>query len=374
MGIGKPPLEDMGVNREFWRNKRVLITGHTGFKGSWLCLWLHDLGANVTGYSLPPPTEPSLFEAAALASNMTSVIGDVRDSAQVLNTISKYEPDIIFHMAAQSLVRRSYQDPTETYGTNIMGTVNVLEAVRLSRTVKAVIVVTSDKCYENRESCSVFREDQPLGGHDPYSSSKACAELVTAAYRSSFFSAAPNEPVSPRLATVRAGNAIGGGDWGEDRLVPDIVRAFTAGKPTLIRSPDSTRPWQHVLDPLCGYLTLAERLCGQDGPDFCESWNFGPDDADSKPVSWIADQLARLWGNGAFWETDTRPQAHEAQHLSLDSSKARNRLAWSPKLSVSEAVAWTCQWYRAHHEGENVAECCRDQIASFEQRTAARSR
>jgi len=370
VGIGKPSLEDMGVNRDFWRNKKVLVTGHTGFKGSWLCLWLQTLGAQVTGYSLPPPTEPSLFEAATVARAMTSVIGDVRDFPPFLDTISKHEPEVVFHMAAQSLVRRSYRDPAETYSTNIMGTVNVLEAVRLSHTVKAAIIVTSDKCYENVESCRAFREDAPLGGHDPYSSSKACAELVTAAYRSSYFSPASNEPVSPRLATVRSGNVIGGGDWGEDRLVPDIVRAFTAGKPTLIRNPDSTRPWQHVLDPLCGYLILAERLCGRDGLNFSESWNFGPDDADSKPVSWIADQFARLWGDGALWYTDTRPHPHEAQHLSLDSSKARNRLAWSPNLSVLEAVEWTCQWYRAHHTGENMAECCHDQIVSFEHRTS----
>ncbi|MEW6533349.1 MAG: CDP-glucose 4,6-dehydratase [Thermodesulfobacteriota bacterium] len=352
------------ADHDFWKNKRVLVSGHTGFKGGWLCLWLQKLGAQVVGYSLPPPTEPSLFEAATVARAMTSVIGDVRNFAPILDTISKHEPEVVIHMAAQSLVRRSYRDPVETYGTNIMGTVNVLEAVRLSETAKVVIIVTSDKCYENAESTCAYGEDAPLGGHDPYSSSKACAELVTAAYRSSFFSRSGDTPVAPLIATVRAGNVIGGGDWSEDRLIPDIMKAFLAGAAPLIRNPSAVRPWQHVLDALRGYLLLAEHLW-EKGSEYAQAWNFGPNPVDARSVEWVADQLADMWGDGARWEADRRLHPYEAQNLILDSTKAGELLGWRSKLTLPEALAWTCSWFKSYGDNASMRARCEADISAF---------
>lgn len=335
------------MNPEFWRGKRVFLTGHTGFKGSWLSLWLQSLGADLTAYSLAPPTTPSLFEVARVSEGMHSIVGDIRDFPNLAAAMRAARPEIVFHMAAQSLVRHSYSNPVETYSTNVMGTVHLLEAVREAGGVRAAVIVTSDKCYENREWVWSYRENEPLGGYDPYSSSKGCAELVTAAYRSSFFT--PADQLKPAVASVRAGNAIGGGDWAPDRLVPDIITAFLEKRAVTIRNPNAIRPWQHVLEPLRGYLILAERLWS-DGSDFAEAWNFGPNDDDVKPVQWIADRLADAWGDGASWSLDSGSHPHEAGHLRLNISKARSRLGWRPWWSLSTAldhiVAWYCE-YRA---------------------------
>ena len=350
------------MSRSFWKGKRVLITGHTGFKGGWLAIWLDKLGADVTGYALQPPTQPSLFEAAGLADRVRSEIADIRDLDRLQGVIQDARPEIIFHMAAQALVRRSYTDPVETFGSNVMGTVNLLEAARNSADARVVVNVTSDKCYENQDRDEGYREDEPMGGYDPYSSSKGCAELVTSAYRRSFCSKAG----SPALASVRAGNVIGGGDWAEDRLVPDLVRSFVADEVVPIRNPAAIRPWQHVLDPLSGYLLLAERLFG-DGDAFAEGWNFGPDENDAKPVEWLADKVCELWGPNAKWSLDgTADQPHEAKLLRLNTDKARERLGWRPRLELGQALEWTIDWYRAHERGDDVYALTRSQIEAFE--------
>lgn len=328
------------IDTSFWKDRRVFLTGHTGFKGSWLALWLAQLGAKVDGYALAPETRPNLFDAANVAAVMQSQIGDVRDAAKLADAIQAARPDVVFHLAAQSLVRTSYAKPRETFETNVLGTVNVLEAVRHCDTVRAVVVVTSDKCYENLERDHAYREGDALGGHDPYSASKACAELVTGAYRRSFFAA-----TRTGIASARAGNVIGGGDWAADRLLPDLVRAFGAGRAAQIRNPGAVRPWQHVLDPLAGYLILAERLCA--APEtFAQAWNFGPDSGDVLPVREVADRMVALWGDGAAWAPDTAPQPHEARLLMLDAAKAREKLGWHPRLPVHEALEWTVRWYR----------------------------
>ena len=291
------------VDKSFWVGKVVLLTGHTGFKGSWLSLWLQSMGANVIGYALPPPTNPSLFISANVANDMTSIAGDMRDFPALLSVVEKYQPEIIIHMAAQSLVRHSYANPVETYSTNVMGTVHLLEAARQADSVRAIINVTSDKCYENREWIWGYRENEAMGGYDPYSNSKGCAELVAAAYRNSYFNPASFADHGVGLASARAGNVIGGGDWAEDRLIPDIMRAITQNKPASIRNPHAIRPWQHVLEPLSGYLMLAEKLW-KNGAAFGEAWNFGPNDEDAKPVQWIVEQLTKSWGEGASWVLD----------------------------------------------------------------------
>lgn len=325
---------------EFWPGRRVFVTGHTGFKGGWLATWLHRMGADVTGYALAPATTPNLFEAAGVGRRIRSVLGDVRDAEALRGALHASRAEIVFHLAAQPLVRASYVDPAGTYATNVMGTVHLLEAVRTAGTVRAAVIVTSDKCYDNREEPRPFREGDRLGGRDPYSNSKACAELVTGAYRASFFSQAD----AAGVATVRAGNVIGGGDWADDRLVPDVLRAFAQGEPAVIRHPSAIRPWQHVLDPLCGYLLLAERLaCRSIAGD---AWNFGPDDADARSVECVADGLASRWGNGASWTIDPRTQPHEAMMLRLDSSRARAELGWKPRLSLETALDWTIDWHR----------------------------
>ena len=428
----------------FWKDKRVLVTGHTGFKGGWLCLWLQQMGVKVVGYSLDPPSSPSLFELAKVSEGMISLHGDVRDLPKLMATMQEHQPEIVIHMAAQSLVRYSYANPVETYATNVMGTVNVLEAVRHAGGTRAALIVTSDKCYENRERAQGYREDEPMGGYDPYSSSKGCAELVTAAYRNSYFkepldehpkkdvpspfmggeaetgkgpvdlfpaererglSAHPGqkrkdggelhqgfEPSHPHpnpppsrgrelnqgflnksgapqrtvaIASARAGNVIGGGDWAEDRLVPDIVRAFMQRQPVTIRCPDAVRPWQFVLEPLRGYLQLIELLWEQGGR-YAEAWNFGPDEDDAKPVSWIADHLVTLWGEGARWTRDGSVQPHEAAYLKLDCAKAKTRLDWHPKLSLSPALEWTVAWYQAHQKKTDMRRFTLEQIARYQ--------
>ncbi len=343
----------------FWRGRRTLITGNTGFKGSWLSLWLRELGAKVVGYSLPPPTSPSLFERARLAELFEWTEADVRDLARAKEAFARWKPEVVFHMAAQSLVRASYERPVETFETNITGTVNILEAARVGG-VRAVLIVTSDKCYENRDWVWPYRESDQLGGHDPYSTSKACAELVTASYRRSLLGS-----TGPAVASVRAGNVIGGGDWAQDRLVPDVVAALRSRKPALIRNPYSTRPWQHVLEPLQGYLLLAERLCSQ--RDFAEAWNFGPNADSVQPVSVIADELCQAWGNGASWTQDLSVHPHEARMLTLDSAKARARLGWTPHLDYRQALRWTVDWHKEVFDGSDPRDQTLHQIRSYQE-------
>lgn len=349
----------MEVNPDFWRNKRVFLTGHTGFKGSWLSLWLQSMDTQVVGYALAPPTNPSLFEIAGVGSGMTSIIGDIRDLTRLREVFAEYRPEIVIHMAAQPLVRYSYAEPVETYSTNVMGTVNLLEAARNTASVRAVVNVTTDKCYENREWLWGCRENEAMGGFDPYSSSKGCAELVTAAYRRSFF-----EPAGIALASARAGNVIGGGDWAEDRLIPDFLRAIDAGVTLKIRSPQSTRPWQHVLEPLSGYLRLAEYLFIQ-GETFAEGWNFGPNDEDARPVRWIVERLAQMHP-GVNWECDEAPQPHEAHYLKLDSSKAKSRLGWQARWRLPAALQKTLEWHQAWRNGEDMQAVTLSQIAQYQ--------
>ena len=334
---------------DFWRDRPVLITGHTGFKGAWLALWLQSLGARVSGLALEPPTRPSLFERADVAAGMAHRLGDIRDRGAVAATLATERPQVVLHLAAQSLVRESYQDPLATFEINVIGTANVLEAARLHNLstdapdrIRAIVVVTSDKCYENHEQLQGYRETDPLGGFDPYSASKGCAEIVTASLRRSF----AQVDGAPAIASARAGNVIGGGDWAKDRLVPDAFNAFEAGAPLVIRNPHAIRPWQHVLEPLAGYLMLAERLCER-GDEFAEAWNFGPDPDSEKTVGEVSDKLVGYWRGGAQWRSDSTPQPHEAGFLKLDSSKARARLGWRPRLSLDEALRMSVDWRRA---------------------------
>ncbi|MEO5363169.1 MAG: CDP-glucose 4,6-dehydratase [Magnetococcus sp. DMHC-8] len=352
------------INPDFWRGRRVLLTGHTGFKGSWLSLWLHALGARVSGYALEPPTRPSLFHVCRLEQLVDSVVADVRDAGSLQACLRRVEPDIVIHLAAQSLVRVSYQQPVETYGVNVMGTVNLLEAVRQCPSVRAVLSITSDKCYENREWHWGYRENEPLGGHDPYSSSKACAELVTAAYRDSFFRPGEHGGAGVAVATARAGNVIGGGDWAMDRLIPDCIRALLERQPIVIRSPHAIRPWQHVLEPLHGYLMLVERLV-EAGAPWAGAWNFGPRDEDAQPVAAIVRRLCALWGEEASHHLDDRPHPHEAFHLKLDCSKARAELGWQPCWTLDQALAAIVAWSRAYQRGEDMRAVCLEQLAAY---------
>lgn len=358
----------MGVDPEFWHGRRVLLTGHTGFKGSWLALWLGDLGAEVTGVSTPPPTEPSLYDLARVADVVRNVEADVRDLDAVARAVADARPEVVIHMAAQPLVRRSFDEPVETYATNVMGTVNVFEAVRRAGGVRAVVNVTSDKCYENRDWEWGYREHEPKGGRDPYSSSKGCAELVTTAYRDSFFGTGGGTA----LGSARAGNVIGGGDWGVDRLVPDAMRAALDGRPLAIRNPEAIRPWQHVLEPLSGYLLLAERMCGS--RDFADGWNFGPDDRDVRPVRWVVERLAKLWGGELEWRIDSGPHPHEARYLKLDSSRARMRLGWEPRWDLPRALDAVVSWYRAYAAGEDVRETTLRQVREHQSVASAATR
>lgn len=344
---------------ELWRGRRVFVTGHTGFKGAWLVEWLRRHGAEVTGYALSPDTTPNLFDAGGLERGICSILADVRDLDPLYNALLDSDAEVVFHLAAQPIVRESYKRPVDTFATNVMGTVNVLEAVRLVGDVRAVVIVTSDKCYDNQERDAAYREGEPLGGRDPYSASKACAELVTRAYRASFFQA------SPRVVSVRAGNVIGGGDWAKDRLVPDLLRAFESGKPAQVRNPDAVRPWQHVLDPLHGYLLLAERLLR--GEAIPEEWNFGPDEADVQPVRWIADRLVQLWGSGASWSHDASDQPHEAKTLKVDASRAKSVLGWRPRLDLQTALQWIVEWHRGFQAAPRRTRALMDeQIARYE--------
>lgn len=355
------------MNPSFWYGRRVFVTGHTGFKGSWLCLWLQRLGAQVTGYALQPLTDPSLFDAAHVASGMTHLAGDVRDAAGVRHALEAARPEVVFHLAAQSLVRQSYADPIETYSTNVMGTVHVLDAVRHVTSVRAVVNVTSDKCYENREITRGYDESDALGGHDPYSNSKGCSELVTASYRHSFF----NGSSHAAIASARAGNVIGGGDWARDRLVPDLLRAFDRGEHAVVRRPHSVRPWQHVLEPLAGYLMLAERLVEGDA-SFAGAWNFGPLADDMRSVEEIASQLVSALGNNAAYVVQQEANApHEAVLLLLDASKARRELGWNTLLKLDEALQWIAQWHLAYRTGSGARAATLAQIERYEARINA---
>ncbi len=347
-----------------WEGRSVFVTGHTGFKGSWLCLLLEQMGARVTGYALPAPTDPSLFEAAGIGGLVRSVIADVRDYDALLAAMREAQPDVVFHLAAQPLVRYSYDHPVETYATNVMGTVHLLEAVRALGSVKAVVAVTSDKCYENREWVYPYRETDPMGGHDPYSNSKGCAELVAAAYRASYFPAARLAEHGTGVATVRAGNVIGGGDWALDRLIPDLVRAFEAGEAPVIRSPGAVRPWQHVLEALQGYVEIAERLLGGEAR-FAEAWNLGPADEDARPVAWIVGRMAAAWGVESGWRDWQGEIPHEAGLLKLDCSKARAELGWRPRLGLEQAIDYIVSWHKAVAGGESALEVSRRQIRDF---------
>ena len=359
-------MENMGglkgkVKPTFWKNKKVFITGHTGFKGSWLSLWLQEMGAVVKGYSLEPNTIPNLFTQANVGSNMDSEIGDITDLNHITESMKTFNPEVLIHMAAQPLVRFSYQEPALTYATNVMGTVNVLEAARNCSNLKAIVSVTTDKCYENKEWSWGYRENEPMGGHDPYSSSKGCAELVTAAYRKSFF----NDENSAFLASARAGNVIGGGDWSADRLIPDILRAFEKNEPVIVRNPLSTRPWQHVLEPISGYLVLAQHLY-EEGSNVAEGWNFGPKDEDCKPVSWILDKMVTNWGNGVSWELDKNNNPHEAGYLKLDCSKAAMRLNWYPKWNLEHTLESIINWHQHYIAQNNIQEQCLLEIAKYQ--------
>jgi CDP-glucose 4,6-dehydratase len=357
------------MTAEFWRGKRVFLTGHTGFKGSWLSLWLQSLSAEVVGYALTAPTAPSLFEIARVGAAMKSIIGDIRDLPTLEQAMKAARPEIVIHMAAQSLVRYSYRNPVETYATNVMGTVHLLEAVRHTPGVRAVVIVTSDKCYENREWVWGYREHEPMGGYDPYSNSKGCAELVSAAYRSSFFNADGHAQHGVAVATARAGNVIGGGDWAADRLIPDILAAFESAQPVIIRNPHAIRPWQYVLEPLCGYLMVAERLY-QQGPDYAEAWNFGPNDEDARPVQWLVERLTDAWTQGggvARWQLDPKSQPHEAHFLKLDCSKAKSRLGWRPRWSLDEAIRRIVAWQQALRAGADMRDWSLAELADYAQ-------
>jgi CDP-glucose 4,6-dehydratase len=359
------------IDRDFWAGRRVLLTGHTGFKGAWLSLWLQALGAEVTGVAPAPPTRPSLYELARVTEGMSQERAlDVRDAAAIREAVREGRPEVVLHLAAQPLVRRSYAEPALTYAVNVMGTVNVLEAVReVGEEVRAVVVVTSDKCYENLSNgARRFVEGDPLGGHDPYSSSKACAELVAASYRASFFSRgdANGKRARPaaRLATARAGNVIGGGDWGADRLIPDIVRAVGAGEPVRVRNPEAVRPWQHVLNPLSGYLALAQALWSSE--EVAGAWNFGPALEDARTVGWIVGRLEEHWAGALRWETDGEPGPPEAGHLALDSTRAAEGLGWRPAWDLEEALARVVQWHRALDSGADARQTTVSQIEQFD--------
>lgn len=348
----------------FWQRKKVFLTGHTGFKGSWLCLWLNSLGAEVTGYALEPPTTPNLYELARIDEMATSIIADVRDLERLKAEMVKASPDIVIHMAAQPLVCESYKIPVDTYAINVMGTVHLLEAVRSCPSVRAVVNVTTDKVYENHEWVWGYRENEPIGGYDPYSNSKGCSELVTAAYRASFFNPQRFAEHGVGLASARAGNVIGGGDWASDRLIPDIIRAILAGEPVRIRNPHAIRPWQHVLEPLSGYLVLSQKLY-ENGARFAEGWNFGPSDEDSKPVEWIVNRLCEQWGNGARYEINKGDHPHEANYLKLDCSKAKSGLGWHSRWGLNKTIDSIVDWTRECLNKMDMREVCMRQIHEY---------
>ncbi|WP_162344230.1 CDP-glucose 4,6-dehydratase [Cyclobacterium salsum] len=353
MGIRK-------VDPDFWKGKRVFLTGHTGFKGSWLSLWLTSMGAAVKGFALEPDTDPALFQVAKVASLLESEYGDIRNLEGITKSMRAFNPDIMIHMAAQPLVRLSYAQPVETYATNVMGTVHVLEAAKSCPNLQAIVSVTTDKVYDNKEWVWGYREDEPMGGYDPYSSSKGCAELVTSAYRRSFFS----HPDTPALASARAGNVIGGGDWSGDRLIPDAIKAFEKREAVVIRNPLATRPWQHVLEPLSGYLILAESLFTE-GNKYAEAWNFGPEDKDCKSVQWILDEMVSIWEGAASWKLDENPQPHEARFLKLDCSKAKTGLNWYPKWEIEKVLKKILDWHDRFRNGSDMQVHCLNEINTY---------
>ena len=356
------------ISENFWRGKRVFLTGHNGFKGAWLSLLLQNMGAIVTGYSLAPEAGRNLFELAKVADGMHSIIGDIRDCNKLADAVRESKPEIVFHLAAQALVRRAYSDPVQTYSTNVMGLVNLFEAIRNYGSARALVNVTSDKCYENKEWVWAYREDEPMGGHDPYSSSKACAEIITSAYHRSYFN---GDKQGVAIASARAGNVIGGGDWAQDRLVPDIIRAFEAGKTVDIRNPSSIRPWQHVLEPLSGYLLLAQKLF-ESGKQFSGAWNFGPSNEGEKSVQWIVEKLVSEWGDGASWRIIGNTGPHEAQILKLDCSKARTKLHWSPSWDIGTTISKLTTWYKHVAAGGDCRSLTRQQINDYVAALAAR--
>ena len=347
-----------------YKSRKILITGHTGFKGSWLCLLLNQLGADVYGYALEPPTNPSLFNEARIGELMTSHIGDIRNLNDLQEVMQKVRPEIVIHMAAQPLVRESYKIPVETYSINVMGTVHMLEACRNTKSVKAIVNVTTDKCYENREWHWGYRENEPMGGYDPYSNSKGCSELVTSAYRNSYFNPKDYEKHGVAVASARAGNVIGGGDWADDRLIPDFIRAISKGEEVRIRSPYAIRPWQHVLEPLTGYLNLAAKLFTE-GAQYAQGWNFGPDDNDAQNVGWITKTICDLWGDGASFTIDTNPQPHEANYLKLDCSKAKAELGWVPKWNIETTLKSIVNWNKAYLKNEDIRKVTESQIKDY---------
>jgi CDP-glucose 4,6-dehydratase len=352
------------VSPEFWKDKRVFLTGHTGFKGSWLSLWLQDMGAIVKGFSLAPYTTPNLFEVAKVAEGMESEMGDIRNLEVVTASMLAFNPEVLIHMAAQPLVRLSYTEPVETYSTNVMGTIHVLEAARKCKKLKSIVSITTDKCYENKEWPWGYRENEPMGGHDPYSSSKGCCELLIASYRNSFF----NTTDTPALASVRAGNVIGGGDWSDDRLIPDILKAFEKSSPVIVRNPLSTRPWQHVLEPLSGYLVLAEELY-TNGDNFAGGWNFGPKDEDCQSVEKILSTMIKIWGTGASWQLDTNSNPHEAGFLKLDCSKAGQQLKWSPKWNLEFTLKSIVDWHKEWMQNSDMKKQCLKEINLYSKKS-----
>ena len=366
MATKSSAMEGMEImtNNDFWKEKKIFLTGHTGFKGSWLSLWLYSLGAKVTGYALEPPTRPSLFELCHNEEIIQSIIGDIRDKCTLREAMLKAQPDIVIHMAAQPLVRDSYKIPAETFEINVMGTVNLFEAVRHCKSVKAVVNVTTDKCYENKEWLWGYRENEPMGGHDPYSSSKACSELVTSSYRNSFFHPNRYAEHGMAIASARAGNVIGGGDWATDRLIPDCIKSLLKGRNFSIRSPYATRPWQHVLEPLSGYLLLSQKLY-EDGINYAEAWNFGPNDNDARPVEWIVRKLCEKWDGNVTFEVDKSPQVHEANYLKLDCSKAKSLLKWEPHWDIETALDKVVEWYLFYRDNQNMRKICLQQILDF---------
>jgi len=354
----------MGINQVFWKGKKVLITGHTGFKGAWLSLWLQDLGAKVIGISLDSPTTPSLYEQANVAKGMISLRQDIRDGEAIKKLFQQHKPEIVFHLAAQPLVRYSYREPVETYETNVMGTLHILEGIRSIDSVRSAVMITTDKCYQNKEWVWGYRETDALGGHDPYSSSKGAAELLISSYRNSYFPQDKYSEHKTAIASARAGNVIGGGDWAEERLIPDIIKAFKNNEKVIIRNPKSTRPWQHVLEPLSGYLKLAEQL-EKNGDQYAEAWNFGPAEIDARPVQWIVEKMAKLWGENANWINDKSEHPHEANYLKLDCSKAHMKLNWYPRWDLSETLLRIVEWHKLKDAHNNYRKLCLTQINDY---------
>ena len=353
------------MNQLFWKNKNILLTGHTGFKGSWLSLWLQKLDVNLVGFSKSIPTKPSLFELADVENGMTSIMGNVCDYEKIEELIKEYKPEIVIHMAAQAILRESYKNPIETYATNVMGTVNLLESIRKTGNIRVILNVTTDKCYEPNALSTGYQETDRLGGYDPYSNSKACSELITSSFRNSFFNPKEHHIHQLAIASCRAGNVIGGGDWGKDRLIPDIMRGILNDEIIKIRNPNSIRPWQYVLDPLNGYLTLVEKLWSS-GPEFSEGWNFGPSENNEKSVRWIIEKIAELWEHEIKWNVNNDSNLYEEDYLRLNCSKSNTRLSWIPKMNLEQGLSWTTEWYRQYKQNNDMRDITEQQIDKFQ--------